>query len=100
MQLVQWIHNIANANSIMYPGYKDKLYRHTVKCFLKMAQIRNNRQDFGASHEWLTEQHLWLKYVAESPTALWRWVHADIICITESWLSSVNCEIPEQNTAQ
>ena len=26
MQLVQWIHKIAKANSIMYPGYKDKLY--------------------------------------------------------------------------
>ena len=26
MQLLQWIHEIAKANSIMYPGYKDKLY--------------------------------------------------------------------------
>ena len=38
MQLVQWIHKIAKANSIMYPDYKDKLY--LTKAFLKHTNIR------------------------------------------------------------
>ena len=34
MQLVQWIHKIAKANSIMYPGYKDRL--QLTKLFLNI----------------------------------------------------------------
>ena len=45
MQLVQWIHKIAKANSIMYPGYKDKLY--LTKLFLNTLILGNETMEYG-----------------------------------------------------
>ena len=45
MQLVQWIHKIAKANSIMYPGYKDKLYLS--KLFLNILILGNETMEYG-----------------------------------------------------
>ena len=44
MQLVQWIHKIAKANSIMYPGYKDKLY--LTKLFLNTLILGNETMEY------------------------------------------------------
>ena len=45
MQLVQWIHKIAKANCIMYPGYKDKLY--LTKLFLNTLILGNETMEYG-----------------------------------------------------
>ena len=45
MQLVQWIHKIAKANSIMYPGYKDKLY--LTKLFLIILILGSETMEYG-----------------------------------------------------
>ena len=45
MQLVQWMHKIANANSIMFPGYKDKLY--LTKLFLNILILGNETMEYG-----------------------------------------------------
>ena len=45
MQLVQWIHKIAKGNSIMYPGYKDKLY--LTKLFLNTLILGNETMEYG-----------------------------------------------------
>jgi len=49
MQLVQWIHKIAKASSIMYPGYKDKLY--LTKLFLNTLILGNETMEYGKKLE-------------------------------------------------
>ena len=45
MQLVQRIHKIAKTNSIMYSGYKDKLY--LTKLFLNTLILGNETMEYG-----------------------------------------------------
>ena len=45
MQLVQWIHKIAKANSIMYPGYEDKLC--LTKLSLNILILGNETMKYG-----------------------------------------------------
>ena len=42
---VQWMHKIAKANSIICPGYKDKLY--LTKLFLNILILGNEAMEYG-----------------------------------------------------
>ena len=53
MQLVQWIHKIAKANSIVYPGYKDKLY--LTKLFLNILIVKQRGAELAGAVCWILE---------------------------------------------
>ena len=69
MQLVQWIHKIAKANSMMYPGYKDKLY--LTKLFLNTVILSNETSEYGKLFQIYTAWEKKEKY--KEFVGVWGW---------------------------